>query len=294
MLAPASRRVAPWLAETRQLWSLIDMIEFYGGSTVSGWLLLHESSQKLHLRALNEPEVPVPPEHKRYILHLVTELERECEGLGMENVALAARMLMNQVQDVYPVCNYGALHVGLDAFLSQLSFTFNKQRFAFVREDVNRFFERDAAFGVEVMQAVSDDINQEIRSAGNCLALDLHTASVFHCVRVVELGLRRFFSTNNIVIPKRPNLNDADWTEIITHLDVWLTAEIARLSTPSPARGSPERRRIDTYNSLISDARYPKERRNETMHCRHVFSASDARNVFDRVHAFMQRIVPLI
>src|SRR5436309_10023407 len=59
----------------------------------------------------------------------------------------------------------------------------------FVPKRQAEYFEKDALFGGEVSQAFPSAW-EDIRDAGNCIAADLHTAAVFHLMRVGELGMR--------------------------------------------------------------------------------------------------------
>jgi hypothetical protein len=129
------------------------------------------------------------------------------------------------------------------------------------------------------------EADQDMRDAGNCLALDLHTAAVFHLMRVVEHGVRRLIADFNVQVPSRPCLEDADWSELITALN----AKVVSLGTPQ--RGSPERREVERLTTLISEARTLKDFRNPTMHCRVVYNVHEAKNILVHVRTFIQRVL---
>src|SRR5690606_2199938 len=60
---------------------------------------------------------------------------------------------------------------------------------ALVPPEKAKFFESDELFGTEVATAFPS-ARQDIKDAGNCLALDLNTAAVFHLMRVMEVGVK--------------------------------------------------------------------------------------------------------
>jgi uridine phosphorylase len=57
------------------------------------------------------------------------------------------------------------------------------RKFVMIENDKLDFFEQENLFGKQVAKAFPLARN-EIRSAGNCLAMDLNTAAVFHLMRV--------------------------------------------------------------------------------------------------------------
>ena len=62
--------------------------------------------------------------------------------------------------------------------------------------------------------------SEEMRNAGTCLAVSMHTASVFHSMRAAEIGLRSMNSAFPLTIRGSKPLELAEWREILDALSV--------------------------------------------------------------------------
>lgn len=52
---------------------------------------------------------------------------------------------------------------------------------------------------------------EDIKEVGNCYATDRNTACVFHCMRVVEYGLRALAKRLRVKLPKNLHIDLAEW-----------------------------------------------------------------------------------
>jgi DNA-binding PucR family transcriptional regulator len=163
-----------------------------------------------------------------------------------------------------------------------MSVGLHKQQFAYVKPDRQQYFMEENLLGI-AMPCPLPDAEPDILDAANCLALELHTAAVFHLMRVAEHGVRKLIKDLNVTLPNRPSLDDSDWSELVTAL----TAKVLSLGTPK--RGSPDVKEIDRLNALVSEARMLKEFRNPTMHCGRRYNEHEAANILGHVRHFMQR-----
>ena len=71
------------------------------------------------------------------------------------------------------------------AFLSEL----DDRKFVMTEKNKSKFLEHENLFGKHVSNSFPS-ASDEIKAAGNCLALDLNTAAMFHLMRAAELGMR--------------------------------------------------------------------------------------------------------
>ncbi len=149
------------------------------------------------------------------------------------------------------------------------------------------FFEKDDLFGKAFHDTASNEINREIKAAGNCLAADLHAAAVFHLMRVAEAGLRALASERGYqgALP----MEYMDWGKLIK----WLTDELEKQRTtvvfpaPGPARDA----ELEYYNGLVESLNYLKDAyRNPAAHFRGHYDINKAHCVFDDVKRFMLRL----
>ncbi len=65
----------------------------------------------------------------------------------------------------------------------------HRRKFTMIENSKAGFLEQKNLFGKSVWKAFPS-ARDEIQAAGNCLALDLNTAAVFHLMRAAELGMR--------------------------------------------------------------------------------------------------------
>jgi hypothetical protein len=184
----------------------------------------------------------------------------------------------------------------IESELSQLRYSLRcdlqRNRFAFIPTDKANYFERDDVFGKEFHSAASCAINEDIKAAGNCVAAELYTASVFHLMRAVEFGLRALAA--HVQVPVSPDdLEYKEWQNVIEQIE-----KAAKTIIDSPASSPKERaERKEFYNGVIGEFKGFKDAwRNNAMHTRATYREPQALSLFDQVKNFMRRLatrVPL-
>jgi HEPN domain-containing protein len=147
-----------------------------------------------------------------------------------------------------------------------------------------RLFE-DVLFGVVVADRFSD-ATFDISEAGKCLALGRYTASVFHSMRVLELGLQ---SLAHELLPNN-KWDDKNWGKILRDIEdaigkmerdpLWTATPNWREQRESFAQASAQ-------FSAFRDAW-----RNHVAHNRRTYTSEQAEDVFRAVKAFMQSLAP--
>src|SRR5688500_7320239 len=147
--------------------------------------------------------------------------------------------------------------------------------------------DNDKLLGDEVSVAFPDAA-VDIRAAGNCSALDLHTAAVFHLMRVTEYGLRWLAKRLKVTLThkgKRTPVEYADWNKVITAIKNKLSA--VRQHPP----GSKRQTQLDAYSRAADQCEYFKDIwRNEVSHARRHYSAPEAEVVLVHVRDFMMSL----
>jgi len=161
--------------------------------------------------------------------------------------------------------------------------------YAFLWVDNERRFFVDAIalFGSEV-QAAFPRADEDIREAGNCLAVECNTAAVFHLMRVSEHGLRAVARRLKVKLTHkgvRQPIEYADWNKVITQIK----NEIANLRKLSS--GPKQDRRLNFYSDVAEQAEYIKDIwRNRISHTRRSYNGAEALAIKGRVQDFMIRI----
>jgi hypothetical protein len=114
------------------------------------------------------------------------EEHRDLHGNG----DLVARVwfLRRQLENNEPSCAESLVR-DLTGMKNQLKAALARKRFAFIPYPNDQYFEQDKLFGERVYEAFPQ-AREDVKSAGNAIAAELYTASVFHLMRVSEYGLR--------------------------------------------------------------------------------------------------------
>jgi hypothetical protein len=100
-----------------------------------------------------------------------------------------------------PLPSFEKIYADLRLLIEKAMCEMDGIRLAAIFNENAQLFERDELFGKEVKDSASPQLNTEIKAAGNCLAADLHTAAVFHLMRVAEHGLHA------LAIHRKPSRN---------------------------------------------------------------------------------------
>jgi hypothetical protein len=158
----------------------------------------------------------------------------------------------------------------------------------FVRVDLNLsgYIDNESLFGEPVKKSFPSAV-EDIKNAGNCLAVELPTAAVFHLMRVSEHGLRRLARKLQVkVIDKKQlcPLEYAEWDKVITAIDNKIKA-----MKPSLPKGPKRQTQLELYSEANQHCLFMKDIwRNTISHTRKPYSSLEAQSVFERVRDFMQ------
>jgi hypothetical protein len=130
------------------------------------------------------------------------------------------------------------------------------------------------------------DLREESFAAMDCYALEHPTASVFHSMRVAEIGLRALAKERRVKLAKNKPIDWGTWQEIIKALD----DEIKRIGQTWKA-GSKKDAALDFYSGARADLNaFKDEYRNLVMHVRKQYDEFQALRALTRVHDFMGRM----
>jgi len=162
------------------------------------------------------------------------------------------------------------------------------RKFVMIENRKADFLEQKSLFGKQVSKAFPS-AKEEVRSAGNCLAVDLNTAAVFHLMRVAELGMRAL-ARNLKVKVKRNTIDSANWTEIIKNIGDATAERWKKL--PKSKQGRRKAVEFLKFCEVAADELnvFKEIWRNNTMHAGLPYNEHEAHGVFIRVRDFMQRL----
>jgi hypothetical protein len=123
--------------------------------------------------------------------------------------------------------------------------------------------------------------SQEITWAGDALALELSTASVFHSMRAAEIGVRTLGQQLGAIFPY--NIELAEWHNILDQIDAKIR-DMKQLP-----KGTAKDDDLQFYSEAAAQFRYFKDGwRIRVAHARATYDESQATTVLDHVVSFFE------
>jgi hypothetical protein len=121
----------------------------------------------------------------------------------------------------------------------------------------------------------------ELDEAGKCLALDRSTASVFHLMRMMEIGLRAMSAC--LALPPPTKAGDRNWGSMLRAVN----ASIEAKTKAGTWRGDDKATFAELYASLEA---VRIAWRNATMHVENKYTDDEAEHIFITVKGFMKKL----
>lgn len=185
-------------------------------------------------------------------------------------------------------CTKDVIYNEFFALSQQIVKELAERKLVFIAPSKTDYLEQAALFGADVNRAFP--LSQaEIKDAGNCLAVDLNTAAVFHLMRVAEHGL--YALANHLgAKPNKPfPLPYSDWNEVITAMEVELKKRKDMASQMT--RGAQKDEETTFYGALLESITYFRDKyRNPVSHLRGSYSDTQALDAYEEVRKFMEKL----
>jgi hypothetical protein len=130
----------------------------------------------------------------------------------------------------------------------------------------------------------------DCKEAVYCYALERNIASIFHSMRVAEIGLRALARRMRVKLPKGKKLEWAEWQMILREMSK-KTEHIGQSVKAGPYKDEI----LEFYNGAISQfTGFKDEFRNQVMHVRKTYDEFDAEKSLNRVRDFMDKLADKI
>jgi hypothetical protein len=125
-------------------------------------------------------------------------------------------------------------------------------------------------------------LRKEIEEGVDCYALEHNTASVFHMMRVAEIGMRALARERKVSFPRHP-LEWAGWQQILDE-----TERRAKSATQGMSPGPKKDAMLAFYSGTIGQLHGFKDTyRNVVMHVRRNYDELEALRAINQVRDFM-------
>lgn len=130
------------------------------------------------------------------------------------------------------------------------------------------------------------DVRIDCYCATDCYGLGHNTASVFHSMRVAEVGLRALANERRVKLPRNKAVEWGTWQEIIKALD-----DEIKLIGQTWKAGKRKDAALEFYSGARTDLNgFKDEYRNLVSHVRMQYDEFQALRALTRVHEFMGRL----
>ncbi len=152
-----------------------------------------------------------------------------------------------------------------------------------VDSDTVQLYEQEKLFGDNVYNNFPE-ARRDIAEAGNCYALDRHTASVFHIMRAVEFAAKKIYKSTTVrklMASSRVEYKERDTLGIIARN---ITSAVLNVHS-------------DTKNlkkAALHLANVAEVERNQVMHTDVMYSGREAKLILDNAKEFMSALCSLV
>ncbi len=264
------------------------VLEFVGVEFLSAVSDMHLTLANAQLCNFGPDTPELVESTRKTALTTLSAVVRACEGAQLVISADVARNMVSSLEDetVSTRWSAGMIEASIWSIRAAILSELGGLRFARVPRHKQGYFDHDSLFGGHVSEAFPLAA-QDIRDSGNCLALGLDTAAVFHLMRVAEFGLRRIarnLGVSTIGKNKRP-IDFENWNTICRAIDTKIDALNQR--KPSARRA----KNLRHYSEMNAHIRAFKDCwRNDVSHTRRSYDEYQASSVCVHVKGFMQRV----
>ncbi len=157
------------------------------------------------------------------------------------------------------------------------------------------FPESDPQYSMGSASSFFPASKNDIKAIALCMLAGASTASVFHMMRVVELGIRalgkelgvRKIEEDHQGTKRRVPIEFVTWEKMHQHLTKKADVKLNRLR-----RGPSKQKKQEFYNSILEDFKAFREAwRNHVMHTRATYTPDEAERILRHVESFMNSLV---
>jgi len=283
-----------------RLWSVWDMYRLNARKFVYACLSLSALSQFLVTIRQVRPPVQVRGS-KHFLLEAreeTNELRTILGDMGLPVSAEACQTVLQRMDDAlanpqneshghFQLIEPAAM--GIEASLIDLKNTLPRELesqyvLAMPFNKIKYYEQRDPLFGSDVATKFASAAAFEIDESGKCFSLNRYTATVFHLMRVMEVGITA--ARKSLGIPDPIKHGERNWGDILRKFDVELKARNAQ----QPKRWSTMSDEDFFAEVYVSLDAVRNVWRNSTMHVEKTYTEEEAEHIFSAVRGFMRKL----
>jgi hypothetical protein len=272
------------------LWSLWEMLEFnasafyQAASTIrhaQGFLLAQKDIEGSEYHEQNLPSDEV----LQSMVERLTDLTGSLEILETKVTKILSDRMLRLAREKKEVLNWKTIFEMMTDLDNRLRDELTLHKIFVLEESKARYFSSDAPqFGAEVSSKFVSAAF-EIDEAAKCLALSRSTASVFHLMRLMEIGIRAVARCLDVPDPTKPA--ERNWGYILKSIKDELDAR----GGSSPKRTwSAAHDKEFFHSAYVSLDAVRVAWRNPTMHIENKYTDDEGAHIFLAVKGFMTKL----
>jgi hypothetical protein len=272
----------------RKLISLWDMILFGVGNFLFAFNRLHIEHDRAYFKnvELGNDSTASEPE-KEWLKSVLAELRHYAVWIEATEALGRIDKFSAKLSSPNP-CNYLVILSEIDGIKDSVVQELVKRKFVYVHTSQIGNFENERLFGSDVEKAFPS-IRIDLMEAGNCAAFDLHTAAVFHLMRVVERGLRALAKSLGIDKINEKELEYVGLNPLIVEVEKTIETVVKPIALSKNSEQKDDDLRY--YRGLLVELRHFKDvDRDPVSHTRKTYDPETAPVVFRNVESFMKRL----
>ena len=264
----------------KKFWNLAEMIKFIAGNFVMAMHRLHDVEEMV--KTVRASQMLAAPEFLAlYVTPVIQYCRTECEWIELRNsIFRIDDHILIKLRDGITM---GDLKTELRVLRETIDAELIGHEFAYIAQNKTDEYRNWNAIWKRVLENF-DEATKEIDQAVICFAMELYSATVFHMMRVAELGLRSL--AVKIGVTMKHSIELEDWNTVLVAVDRKL--EELHNAPKSPSRQA----ELKLYSDVASHLRYMKAWRNEMAHARAVYGEGEAKSALIRVRELMELMCP--
>jgi hypothetical protein len=218
-------------------------------------------------------------------------LKQQAVEVGLRGVAKRASQIHERVVDETHDWSSGELFAEIRQLNGSLNDSLQQLRAFRVPSNRNAYIDLPAKWNELGILDAFPEAYDDIRCAGECYAVELNTASVFHSMRIAQHGLVWLAKKLKVKLRdkgKPIEITEATWNKIIVELKKHI--ELAR-TLPASAQ---KRELLERCATAANNCEYMKDMwRNDVAHAHKPYSSDEAGAAVTHVRDYMQHLATM-
>jgi hypothetical protein len=261
--------------------SLLDVLKVYARDFVHIGEILRDLEFDTRMAARSSYKFPKPKLDK--LVNDIAHIQSICSRIEL---ATTAKVLENAIPSLIDGITWSDARSFYECFHTTFAAELDAQLFLFMPSDQAGFYSEDEP-GAEVADSLQlldknfPNAHTDLCKAGSCFASGMFTASVYHLMRVAELGLVSVAVSLNV-----PEGQRMGW-------DVLLRECYSKMKEIESGKAKPPnwKDRREAYSSLLSLFELVKNGwRNPVSHIPRVYDKPKAKRMFSHIHSLMETL----